>query len=194
INLKERTPDGVVEPGAEYEEIRNRLIEKLHAAVDPETGERFIEKVLTKEEAFSGPFLHKAPDILIGTRNLDYLVSTNYYFGRSFRKKRIGNHKMEGILILHGPPFKKGYCLQGAHIQDCMPTIFYVLGLPIPSDFDGRILEEAFVEEYLKTHRPTWGDPVPFESELKNKELMDTYSSEEAEVIRNRLQSLGYIE
>ena len=194
VNLSDRTPNGSVNAGADYDETRNRIIEKLKAAVDPETGQGFIEKIVKKEEAFAGPFLNNAPDILIKTKNFDYLPSTNYYFRKGFRKKRFGNHKMEGILILHGPPFKKDHRLQGLHIQDCMPTIFYLLGVPIPSDFDGRILEEGFLEEYLQAHRPEFRDPMPFDAEAKSKGALSTYTPEQSEMIHERLKSLGYID
>ena len=174
--------------------VRNLIIEKLKAAVDPETGQRFVEKIVKKEEAFAGPFLNDAPDILIKTKNLDYLPSTNYYFRKGFRRKSFGNHKMEGILILHGPPFKRNHRLHGSHIQDCMPIIFYLLGVPIPSDFDGRILEEGFLKEYLQAHRAEFRDPMPFDAEAKSKDALSTYTAEQSEMIHERLKSLGYID
>jgi hypothetical protein len=162
--------------------------------VDPKTGEQFIELVLKKEEVFSGTYLSNAPDIIFGTKDLNYMPSTKFYFGKSLKRKIFGNHKMEGVLILHGPPFKKNHRLRRAHIQDCMPIIFHLLGVPIPSDFDGGILQEGFSEEYLQTHRPEFGDPMPFDANAKVKAMDSTYTSEQAEMIHERLKSLGYID
>jgi predicted AlkP superfamily phosphohydrolase/phosphomutase len=194
INLKDRTPRGIVQPGPEYEDICNKIIDRLQKAVDPETGENFVETLLKREDAFDGPFVKDAPDILISTKELKYLPSTNYYFRKGFRKKKFGNHKMEGILILHGPQFKRDSRLNGAHIQDCMPTIFYTLGVPIPEDFDGQILEKAFDEEYARLNPPEFTEPMPFEPAEKAIQMASTYTAEESEMIHERLKSLGYID
>jgi len=51
VNLKGRDPDGVVEPGAEYEAVRERVIQALYAVRDPETGQCPVALALRKEDA-----------------------------------------------------------------------------------------------------------------------------------------------
>ncbi len=46
INLKGREPQGIVEPGAPYEALRERLAAELGALSDPETGELLIRAIL----------------------------------------------------------------------------------------------------------------------------------------------------
>jgi len=51
VNLKGRNPDGIVNPGKEFEEVRDKIIKILYSIVDPETGRCPFEYALKKEHA-----------------------------------------------------------------------------------------------------------------------------------------------
>jgi hypothetical protein len=51
VNLKGRDPDGIVEPGAEYERVREAVIQAFYAMRDPETGQCPVALALRKEDA-----------------------------------------------------------------------------------------------------------------------------------------------
>jgi hypothetical protein len=51
INLKGRDPDGVVEPGVEYERVRDQVIQAFYAMRDPETGQCPVALAVRKEDA-----------------------------------------------------------------------------------------------------------------------------------------------
>jgi len=146
INLKGREAEGIVEPGEEYEKLRNYIIRELYNLKDPETGERVIEKALKKEEVYSGPYLNKAPDILVLTKNQEYISDPGPY-GDIFSKNpnEIHAHKMNGIFIAYGPDIKRGQ-IKGAKIIDIAPTILHMMDVPVPEDMDGRVLKEIFKE------------------------------------------------
>ncbi|MDD8032995.1 MAG: alkaline phosphatase family protein [Acidobacteriota bacterium] len=57
-----------------------------------------------------------------------------------------------GVVFLKGPAFKAGYKIEKAHIYDILPTLLYLLGQPAAEDMDGKIMTEAFKDEFLKTH------------------------------------------
>jgi len=72
------------------------------------------------------------------------------------------------------------------NLIDIAPTVLHLLGLPVPADMDGRVLEEIFPE----------APPVRYE-EVDNRRAMETameYSAQEAELIEQRLKGLGYVE
>jgi len=52
-----------------YDELRREIIEKLDQLRDPQTGEPVCNAVMTREQAFSGPYSDKAPDIIIDPRD-----------------------------------------------------------------------------------------------------------------------------
>jgi len=191
VNLKGREPMGIVEPGQEYEEVRDEIVRRLHELRDPETGQPVVEKVFKKEELYHGPCIGKAPDVsfvlretykALGTLEFTSHVVMEPIFGNS------GDHRMDGVVALMGKGIKPGAALEKASIMDIAPTVLYLMGLGVPEDMDGRVLTEAFTSEFLLSHpvetMPTWGEEEAVEF---------TYTAEEAEEIKERLRSLGYL-
>src|SRR4029078_10515843 len=63
-----------------------------------------------------------------------------------------GAHALDGIVAFRGGPFRKGHVLEKADIVDVVPTLLYLLGLPVPDDMDGGLLLAAFEPEHARTH------------------------------------------
>ncbi len=53
-------------------------------------------------------------------------------------------HGPDGVLLLHGPGVRRGHRLEGSHVLDVFPTVLALLGLPLPADAAGEVLDEAF--------------------------------------------------
>jgi Tfp pilus assembly protein PilF/arylsulfatase A-like enzyme len=73
-------------------------------------------------------------------------------------------HRKYGILVLHGPEFRRGVELDEASVLDITPTLLRLYGLPVGEDMDGRPIVEAFAPEFLKEHPeayiPSWESPA----------------------------------
>ena len=69
-----------------------------------------------------------------------------------------GEHEPRALMALYGddvlPPDNEGDGA-GASIYDLVPTILAYMGLPIPSDTDGKILEDAFIIKLPNTKKRT---------------------------------------
>lgn len=204
INVKGKFPLGNVEPGEAYEEVRDNLMQKLLNLRAPEDGERIVERVLKKEEAYQGPFIDKAPDLFIEWKDDQYTVrpeyaSTSGHFIEEIggeRLKRVetisrasGVHKPDGIFLLSGCDIHQGTRIRDLGLHDVTSTILHYLGVPIPGDFDGRVVTEVFTEEFLKE------SPVHYSKSSSESDAFDiNYSKEESAIIAERLQGLGYID
>ncbi len=202
INLKGLRPHGIVEPGAEYEELLSFITRKLYEVKDPETGAQMITRVYRKEEIYAGPHLDNAPDLLIdewldlafhpaqstGKHGDRPIVTSEKPKGKTIREKT-GSHRYHGILFLRGQPVKTGVTLAGAKIIDLAPTILHLMGLSVPDDMDGRVLTDALTDEFLADH------PITFnKGDGSVQESRPAYSDEDARKVEERLKSLGYIE
>ena len=99
-----------------------------------------------------------------------------------------GCHRLEGILILHGADVTNAD-MGVAQMVDVAPTIMRLLGLPVPDDWDGRVLEAALGADAA--------DPVAAGKEAhQGGETVagkQAYSQEDEEEIRKRLKNLGYL-
>jgi predicted AlkP superfamily phosphohydrolase/phosphomutase len=202
LNVKGREPLGIVNPGEEYENLRNEIMGKLGELRDPDSGEPILDKVYKKEDLYSGPYLEDAPDIIILWKDFAYYTRQSVVDEEVLLFEppgKFGNrviehsacHRLNGVLIMHGKRLLQGKTMN-AHIMDLAPTILYAMGLPVPEDMDGKVLTDAFSNGYLKSH------PVRYkktkEAAPRKEEPVATGLPEEAEAARERLRDLGYID
>lgn len=203
INLKGREPLGVVEPG-DYASTCNQIREALERWRDPYSGRKMVKRVFRREDIYSGPYVDLAPDLTIEW-NLDGEYS--YLFRPSTGRKRppvckldpaemktvkSGDHRDDGIFIATGGDLKVKAALKDAEIIDLAPTILYLSGLPVPTDMDGRVLGEMFVDGHLAVHPVRHVDTDA--SAADPISAPRGFSGEEEEAVKTRLQGLGYIE
>jgi len=196
LNVRGRDPDGVVEAGAEYERLRTFIRDTFLTLRDAVTGERVVEGVFYREEVYHGPFVERAPDLII--RFSDTVVRGVIVRGKTLRLPRrqasrpkevkSGSHRPDGLVIFSGAGVASGAVLNDAHLEDIAPTILYWMDQPVPTYMDGRVLSEAFTPE----HRAT----LPLravERYVHSVPREAGYSPEETAVVLERLRGLGYV-
>ena len=148
VNLAGVRPEGIVQPGHEYQRIREQIIREALALRDPRTGEPLVERVYTREEIYSGPYADRTPDLIVQPRGWEYMAFGHADFGSNKLVEPIiglsGHHRPDGLLILAGPGIKAGTHLEGANIMDLTPTVLHAMGIGVPADLDGKVLSEAF--------------------------------------------------
>lgn len=199
VNLKGREPQGIVEPGPAYEQLRDALVKALELLSDPETGQRIVRRVHRREEIYQGAYLPQAPDLIIEWADYAYWGRGGYDDpGKPvFERQRqfdwsdqplSGAHRPEGILLLHGPGIRAGQILTGARLLDIAPTVFSLVGAPALSMWEGRALEESFESGY---YAPATG-PLANSDSVTALDDFD-YSPEDAARISQHLKDLGYL-
>jgi len=143
LNLKGREPFGIVMPGEEESRIKDQIKEELRQ-LTYSNGQPVFEAVLTKEEAYSGPFVDRAPDLIIPINHAEAPPIPEKWKYTLTHTSLSGTHSPFGILIACGEGIKKNTKLESASIFDLTPSILSLLGIPVEEDFDGTILEELF--------------------------------------------------
>src|SRR5712692_1312785 len=203
INLKGVKPAGIVER-AEYGALTDFLIEKLGELKDPRTGQPIIGRVYRRDEIFHGPFSDEGADLILDWWSEDSLFSTAPSFSKDTDKPAViirehrpsdtsewgGTHRLNGILIAHGPHLRTAAEIENAQLIDLAPTLLHLLGVPVPKDMDGKVLTSAFRSDFLTAHPvragtasgTSWGDSP------------SGYNDEESAKVEERLQALGYLE
>jgi predicted AlkP superfamily phosphohydrolase/phosphomutase len=178
INLRGRDPHGTVDPGAQYEKLREEIVEKLEAVRDPGSKRRLVDRVLKREQVFKGSCAERAPDLLVELASWDgYKLLAAPSAGRRGRVVRqltaseligskgigvSGIHRPDGILVAAGPGLPAEKTLQNATLLDVFPLAASVLGLESTKD------KPAVPEERV-------------------------YTPAEEAVIKKRLEGLGYL-
>ena len=195
VNLRGRQPKGVVAPGAEYEAVRDRIIETLMGIVDPATNQPVAKAVHRREDVWSGPALETLPDVIMEQREMIYdtrLINEAsgddifYELPAPTRTKlfHVGGHRRMGMFMAMGPHIRKGRT-RDAGIADVPATVLALLGLAIPDNFDGRALSEILTDDVeIPGRAEAAPEDVPVEGEL---------SDQEKQAVEQRLKDLGYM-
>lgn len=203
INQKGRQPQGCVPP----EDVRP-LIDDLKASLaaipHPETGAPLVERVYEREELYNGPHAHLAPDLTVVLGDWRYRTiglhdfTTHKMISPAFGPT--GDHRLDGVLVASGPAFRAGAAPQGATLLDIAPTVLHLLGVPVPADMDGRVLDEL-LEPAAGANGQNGAAPspgaTPTGSDAKPQVPLATvatpYTEEEDAAIQQRLADLGYL-
>lgn len=202
VNVRGREAEGIVEPGLEYEQVRDAIAERALDLRDP-AGERIVAAVHKREDLFDGPQLEKVPDLLVEFTDYRWLGKGNLKrqteswwdeieLEPGSKASYVGSHRKEGIFILAGPSARSSERTE-VDILDVAPTALYVLAEPIPTDLEGRLVFEAIAPELLDARPPEYSDDDSDGGE-PDQERASEYSPEEAAVVEDRLRGLGYLD
>ncbi|MCO5185736.1 MAG: alkaline phosphatase family protein [Anaerolineae bacterium] len=193
LNVIGREPHGCVQPGAEYEQVREQIMAHLAQLRDPETGELVVERIYKREEIYSGPQLELAPDIVFIPTRLEYFGFGEYEFGshkiiEPMKRGISGTHRMNGVFMAYGNHITPGVAVDGATLVDLAPTILHLMSAPVPEQMDGRILDEVIAVDYT----PQIPDQHVYEMAYANGDVPGL-SEAEKQIVADRLRGLGYV-
>jgi predicted AlkP superfamily phosphohydrolase/phosphomutase len=141
INLKGREPQGLVEPGAEYNDICMEISAALKELLHPHTGKPIVREVFRTDLIFPGPQRDRLPDLIVtwlDDSEIQQAYSTDISTTNgNLPDPRAGNHRPKGFALFYGPRMKNRQVSEG-HILDIAPTVLHHFGLKPSGDIDGR--------------------------------------------------------
>jgi hypothetical protein len=169
-----------------YVDIRKKLLGQLKAIIDPETDEPLFESFYNGRTYYPNRNIFQRPDIIckISPGSIPLLLdcSTNTIGENEAADPCVefftGSDDIPGMvsadggwMLLSGSPFVKGAVLDGLLGVDITPTTLFLLGIPVASDMQGRILMTALREPWLKMPRQT----VPSHERTDNRVEHEPY-------------------
>lgn len=175
-----------VDDQTEYKKLRAELIEELESVTHPETGSPIVRAVHRGEDHYGGKYAENAPDLLLdqadGVHTSDAIGPESWYSSKGVWK---GGNMPEGIFLMSGPSFDTRGLTEKARIVDLAPTILHSMGVPVPKDMDGKVLEVFDIESDDTDHS------VETQLPLKSNRTSSQRSTTDVE---DRLEDLGYLE
>jgi predicted AlkP superfamily phosphohydrolase/phosphomutase len=144
LNLRGREKYGIVDPVSEKAALEKELSAKLEMVTDPENGKRVVRRAHLADEVYSGDFVGRAPDIIVGY-DWGYRTSWKSALGEIpedllevSKEKWSGDHCgateiVPGILFSN-----KKIMMREPHLYDLAPTILSEFGVSKPADMIGR--------------------------------------------------------
>jgi predicted AlkP superfamily phosphohydrolase/phosphomutase len=129
------------------------LVTALREVRDPETTQPLIAEAYREDAFGTGPFApHERHLVVLANENISLPTELGRKSLWETSNASTGIHHPDGILYLYGAHVKKGATISPAHVYDVVPTILSIMGVPLPLELDGKVIEEAF-------EHPLLGDP-----------------------------------
>jgi hypothetical protein len=159
----------------------------------PEDNLPVFESVLRREEALTGRWAERLPDLVMIPRRDEVVYNERPSYGEVIvpADSTTGTHARDGIFIAWGRGIQRGASFQPRpNLRDVGPTALASLGCPLTTDMDGRALMEVFTDV---------SEPPRIGSSYKDAEPLSmasesVYNTGEEAELRERLRALGYIE
>ena len=184
VNLVGRGPQGIVEPGFEYESLVADLISRFRGLRHPRTGENLLQDVVRSAD------IYPAAGDEIAVPDLVLIPVDGYGFSFSLadttpEMSDEGTHRHNGVVVMNGDWVTQSAADFCPNLIDLAPTILHILGLSVPSDMDGRVLEEIL----------TIDRPILYE-DVDNSviHVAQGYTQGESDIVAQRLKGLGYLD
>jgi len=146
FNIKGRDPQGVIEP-KNYEKFRDQITDDLKAIRGPK-GEKWDTKVYSPEEIYpngKGDY----PDLTVYFDDLSWrsagtLGYDSYYLPENDKGPDDAVHSHYGAFLYYDPKRKMGGTkIKDINLLDFAPTVLKVMGITVPEDMEGKIVEEV---------------------------------------------------
>ena len=196
LNVRGRQPEGCVEPGAEYEAVREDIRRGLTELT--EDGRPVFAQVARREDVYQGPMIDLAPDLCLYAAPGHGLMFNG--LRPELRARRVfapfveygftGAHEPAGIYVVAGPGIAALGRQDAAPIEALAPTVLCLLGLPVPDGMDAAPLL------HLLTPEGRAAAPLQYvaDSDPATTDDGGWSSDQDRAQVEARLRALGYVE
>ena len=134
VNLRGREPNGIVEPGADYAALLDRLEADLGTLVDPLSGESAVTRTVRTVAAFDCEPHPTLPDLWVDWRPGRFLDRVVFAGGELTQGRpdfyRRSDHSNSGFFAASGPGIPARGEIGTVDVLDLAPTFLALLGRP----------------------------------------------------------------
>jgi predicted AlkP superfamily phosphohydrolase/phosphomutase len=199
LNVVGRESSGVI-PLESCGEVAAEIATRLLEVKEPDTGQRLFANVYTSAELYHGPAAANAPDLILDSYGKTWNIrSSKYahssgparyrYFVAADNGRDFGWHSRDGLFVFAGHDFGVGQADCEANLIDVPATLLQLYDVPVPEDYDGRVLTELMSPE--SRERPIRSQPG---DSVTSENVNEAYSDDEAAEVINHLRALGYVD
>ena len=178
------------EQTSDKEQGIDQVIDALSTLTTPD-GRPMLDLVVRQSALPPGQHQDEGPDLHITLDGYRYISCPLFATDGNVISRQIrgdsGSHRLHGILIARGPHVRRGSLLDEPQIIDLAPTALHLMGCPVPTDMDGRVLTEIL--------SPELRERAPEHAETPSLERQEQYVLSDAEQaeLEERLKGLGYL-
>lgn len=147
VNLRGREPQGIVEPGADYRKLLERVEDDLKRLIDPQSGQPAVRYIARTVDLYRTEPHESLPDLFFDWAPAPYpkrriehpravLEQKDLFFNRDTR------HDLCGFFAAAGPGIVAQGRIANLSVLDVAPTCLHLMGQPIPNSMQGAVSSE----------------------------------------------------
>ncbi len=189
LNLRGRQAKGIVED-CDADRVLRDVTEVFKAIRIPETGKRAFQKILRREEAFPGPMMAHAPDLLLIPADERLMVTPSIAEEWTW-SYQTGLHRHEGMWMHRSPRTRAGRLPHRIRLIDVLPTLFEDLGFDASEAFQGKPISEIFSKTTINSG--SWAGTEPANVPVSGAILASSEDEYEVAELTERLKAMGYL-
>lgn len=146
INLRGREPQGIVEPGPQYQALLQRIEMDLSQLVDPKTNEPAIDHVVRAGELYSCNPPTVLPDLIVHWKSCRHFVDRVVHPRVVLTQQkpeffRDTDHIKHGFVAAAGPAISSSGEIPEVEVLDLAPTLLSLLNETAPPEMTGKVAE-----------------------------------------------------
>lgn len=146
VNLAGREPNGIVKPGAEYEDTLDAFEAELRQLVDPVTRRPAIKAIRRTRDLFGGDPPEVLPDLFAEWEEVEHFVERVEHPKGEIAQTpggfhRGSDHSQFGFVAAAGPSIENKGDLGEVSLLDLVPTFVELLGQRANEEFRGQTLK-----------------------------------------------------
>jgi predicted AlkP superfamily phosphohydrolase/phosphomutase len=143
VNLQGREPRGIVTPGAEYEQVLDRIEQDLALLIDPVTAKPAVQYVARATDLFGGAPPETLPDLFVEWAEADHFMERLEHPRTELRQTpcefhRGSDHSRCGFVAAAGPGIAGRSNIGDISPLDLVPTFLRLLQATPGTDLAGR--------------------------------------------------------
>ena len=145
VNLRGREPEGIVEPGAAYRALLDRLEADLTQLIDPQTGQRAVKQVTRVGELFASSPPVSLPDVFVDWESGSHFMPQVVHPKAKLEQQkpeffRESDHSRSGFVAAAGPSIRARGAIGDVSVLDLAPTFLSLMGEPVRETMTGQVI------------------------------------------------------
>ena len=125
----------------DMDEIAQRIRE-----IPDDMGNPMDTRALKPQDVYTGEHVDEAPDLLVFFGDLSWRVTEDIGHDSTYGfETELGPddalHSQYGMFVLSDGETENGKRVEGLRLIDCAPTILSLMGVSVPDDMEGRVVD-----------------------------------------------------